>query len=337
MQNSSLDSPLRGLFRAFAKAFGTTLGLAFGITAFVLSFALFSTSGSEVPRKFTLEVQPDAKGLRTELGSSGPVILQLNIDGMIGMGQLSADATRMRLVESREDALKENRVKAILLNINSGGGLTTDSSAIYQMIKAYKEQYNVPVIAYADGLCASGAYQIALAADAIVTSDCSVIGSVGVLIFPPYFNLSEGLAKLGIKAQTVCSGKGKDTMNPFRPWQSEESADVQAITDYLYNHFVDMVIANRPQLTREKLIQEYGAQIYAPTRAKELGFIDETGYYLPQAIALAAKRAGLEGERYHVVTLTNSTWTSELFGGGNSSMLTKVLYYVATQLTSLRF
>ena len=68
------------------------------------------------------------------------------------------------------------------------------------------------------------------------------------------------------------------------------------------------------------------------------GFIDETGYYLPQAIQLAAERAGIHDDEYHVVTLSSNTWVGELFGSGEaSSMLTKVMYYVAMQFSSLRF
>ena len=338
MDNCQSNSSLHALLQAFLKGFGTILGLAVGITAFFLFFALFSSSDSEVPRTFTVEVQPDATGVRKELGRSGPAILQMNIDGTIGLGQLSAENTRLRLVESREGALKDGRIKAILLNINSGGGLTTDSAAIHQMIKSYKERYKVPVIAYVDGLCASGAYQIALAADTIVTSDCSIVGSVGVVVFPPYLNVAEALQKLGITSQTVFSGKGKDALNPFRPWQEGESADIQAVTSHLYQHFVDMVATHRPKISRDQLINEYGAQIFASERAKQLGFIDETGYYLSEAIALAADRAGLHDQEVHVISLTNSSWAHELFSnGGASSMFTKAMIYAATQLSSIRY
>ena len=327
------DSLIKTLLRGFCKAFGTILGLGIGI------FMLVAVKGDapEESRTFDVGVEPNAEGVRTSLGRSGPVILQIDLDGTIGLGDLTTANTRLRLVESREGILEDDRVKAILLNINSGGGLSTDSVAIYHMIKAYKEQYKVPVIAYADGLCASGAYQIALAADSIVTSDCSVIGSIGVLIFPPYLNLAESLEKLGIKTQTISAGKGKDALNPFRPWQPNEQAGIQGITDYFYNQFVDTVTANRPKLTREKLINEYGAQIFSPAQAKEFGFIDETGYYLPQAILLTAERAGLQGKDYQVVSLTRKFSINSLFSNGSTSMLfTKIFHYIGIQLSSLR-
>lgn len=327
-----MDQTIEAMLKAFLRAFATIIGLFFGVILLYLFIAAFRTEDSEVTRTFTVEVQPNAKNQRSELGRSGPVILQLNFDGTIGLGQLSAENTRLRLVESQEGSLKNDRIRAILLNINSGGGLTTDSAAIYQMIRKYKKQYGVPVIAYADGLCASGAYQIALAADTIVSSDSSVVGSVGVLVFPPFFNVAESLEKLGVTSQTVSSGKGKDFLNPFRTWQPNESADIQNVTDHLYRHFVDMVASNRPKLTKDKLMNEYGAQVFPADRAMELGYIDETGYDLPEAIALAAEWAAIEDEEYHVVALTATSWTSELFSNGSSStsLFTKVMAYLTT-------
>lgn len=336
--NENSESPSRGMLRAFARSFGMILGFGVGLLVLLFFSSSFETEDSEVSREFSVKVQPNAKGVRTRVGSSGPVILQIDFDGTIGLGQYSADKTRLRLVESREGKLKDDRVKAILLNINSGGGLTTDSAAIYQMIKAYKEQYKVPVIAYADGLCASGAYEIALAADTILCSDCSVIGSVGVLLFPPYFNFVEGLEKLGIKSQTIFAGKGKESLNPFRPWQPNEDKDIQGIADVFYSQFVDVVVANRPKITREKLVNEYGAQIFATLQAKDLGFIDETGYYLSQAIQLTAQRAGIEDKDYHVVTLSSDNWMGELFGNGSMSMLfTKIFDFIGARLSSSHY
>ena len=93
-----------------------------------------------------------------------------------------------------------------------------DADGIYRAIKHYKEQYQVPVIAYVDGLCASGGMYIACAADKIYATDVSLVGSVGVL-FPSFMNFSKLLDTVGVQSLTISSCKGKDDMNPLRPWK----------------------------------------------------------------------------------------------------------------------
>lgn len=306
----SKPSIISSTLRAFFVSIGVILGIGVGFVA----LAFLIGSGEEVERKTTFKVAADANGERKTLGTSLPVILRINIEGPIGLDGLTTGKIRTLLTESREDVLKDNRVKALLLYIDSPGGTSIDSLNIYLMLKNYKERYNVPIIAYVEGLCASGAMMIAAAADQIVASEGSIIGSVGV-VTSPFFNVSDVLKKYDVTALTLTAGKDKDVLNPFRPWKPEEAAPIQGIVDYTYKIFVDIMTSRRPHLDREKLVGEYGADIYPAPVAAEHGYIDHVGYSLEGSIELAVKAANLQDQEYRVVELSSKTWVSDLFQG----------------------
>jgi len=290
------DSIFLSSIRAFFVALFSVAGITFGFFPILILIGLFSDTTSSTPTAtFTPEIVANAEGKRKVLSGSAPVILKLNIDGVIGIAPLDSDTMRSQLVESREDQLKDNRVKAILLHINSPGGTVVDADGIYRALKAYKEQYKVPVYAYIDGLCASGGMYIAMSADKIYASDASIIGSIGVLS-PSFLNFSQLMDKIGIQALTLTAGKGKDELNPLRPWKPGEQDNIQSIIDYYYQQFVDIVVQNRPEVIKEKLINDYGAKIFNPIQAKEIGFINAAGYSLNMTIKDLLKEIGIEDD-----------------------------------------
>jgi protease-4 len=309
MHESIFKASLRALFVSCFVMIGIAIGL---IPLFLILGSLSGTS-TEPDEYYTKEVVENAKGERTILSKDSPAILKINIDGFIGGEELNQKTIERQLVESREGDLKKNRVKAILLYINSSGGTVTDSDSIYRSLKTYKEQYKVPVYAYVDGMCASGAMYIACSADKIFASDSSVIGSVGVLI-PGFFNFSNLLEKVGVQSLTLSAGKGKDELNPLRPWKAGEEKPIQELINYFYAQFVDIVVQNRPQLTKDKLINEYGAHIFNPKQAEEYGFITATNYSYRDTLKELLKHIGITDDYYQVYELKHSKWYSSLFG-----------------------
>lgn len=313
-RESIFSSTVRSFFKALAAVIGV------GLALILLASLVDGFGEGEVSRTATVKMLPNAEGKREPLGSKAPVILQLNIHGVIGLEQLTADKVRQLLVESREGDLKDNRVKGLLLSIRSPGGTVTDAEGIYQAIKQYKELYKVPVIAYVDGLSASGALFVTAAADKIVSSDASLIGSVGV-ITSPFFNVTNLMEKAGVEALTIYAGKDKDEMNPFRPWTKEEGEPLHAVINYYYQYFVDLVTQTRPQLNREKLINEYGAKVFPATQALEYGYIDAAGYTPTDALKLVLAEAQLEDKDYRVVELDVKGWSS-IFLNSQSPLFT---------------
>ncbi len=310
MRESIFSAAIRAFFLALFGVAGLLIGF---VVIFALVGAISDTSVAEpeIAYTYTPEIKPNADGIRKELSKDAPVILKLNISGIIGLDSLTHKAVEQQLIESRERSLKE-RVKAILLYINTPGGTVVDADGIYHAIKRYKETYKVPVYAYVDGLCASGGMYVASAADKIYASDVSLIGSVGVIL-PTMLNFSQIMDKIGIQSLTLYDGKGKDNLNPLRPWHKGEEDNIKNAITYYYGMFVDIVTANRPLLDKEKLINDYGANIYPANLAKEYGYIDETGHTLNDTIKLLAEKIEIKDDYYQVVALESKSWISELF------------------------
>ena len=156
MRDSILYSAIRALVVAFCVVIGLSLGFVF-LSVFVGALA-GSASEQRLTTVNTEEILPNANGKREALSSEAPVILQVNVDGVIGTELLDEKTVRQILVESREGDFKNDRVKGILLYINTPGGTVTDADGIYRALGDYKTKYKVPIYAYVDGLCASGGH-----------------------------------------------------------------------------------------------------------------------------------------------------------------------------------
>jgi len=307
------ESIFLNALRSFFVALFGSVGAIVGITLTVILALFLLSSGDDkksLPAKLT--ILPDADGNRKELPSSTPIVLQISLDGAIGTDPYTAEKIEEILLDSREDAFKDGRVKAILLAIDSPGGGANESDIIYRLIQAYKARYKVPVYAYVGGMCASGGYYIACAADKIYASPVSLIGSIGVISWPPYFNVVETMKKVGVDALTLSAGKGKDTLNPTRPWQPDESAHRQQLLDFFYSNFVKLVAQNRPKITEEDLVKSYGAEVFDAPSALEKGFIDEIVDLKGDALTALVKAAHIEGS-YQVVCFKTRSWWKELF------------------------
>ena len=310
MRDSILYSAIRALVVAFCVVIGLCLGFVF------ISVLVGALSGSANDQKLTTvnteEILPNAEGKREALTSESPVILQVNVDGIIGTESLDEKTVRQILVESREGDFKNNRVKGILLYINTPGGTVNDADGIYRALGDYKTKYKVPIYAYVDGLCASGGIYVAMASDKIFASDISLIGSVGV-IAPTFMNVTKLLDKIGVDTLTLSAGKDKDAMNPLRPWKPGEDENYKQIVDYYYNHFVDLVTRHRPEITKDALIKDYGAHIFPAPIALTKGFIDVSGVSLADALKELLHESGITGENYQVIRLSHKGWWSSIF------------------------
>jgi len=294
------ESIFVGAIRTFCTSIAVILGLTIGIGLVVMGVGALS-SNNYLPPKAQPRIMPDANGSQTLLPGNTPAILRIDIHGVIGTGDLTGEKIKGILLDSRDDFLKGNRVKAILLHLNTPGGTVTDADAIYRLLLDYKTKYNVPIYSYIDGLCASGGMYIASASEKIFATPSSIIGSVGV-IMGPAFNFSEAMTKWGISSLTMTEGKDKDALNPFRAWKPDEDASLKAVIAALYDRFVSIVSSARPKLTRDKLVNDYGAHVFVAAEAETLGYIDVAGSDYSTAVS-ALVEAGKLGEHYQVVQL----------------------------------
>lgn len=286
--------------RTLCNTFGGMIGIIIGIVIIAIVIAVLS-SPQMVSDKTQLIIAADADGERELLPHSAPAVLRLNIHGAIGTRDLNAKTVEAQLLDSRERALKGDRVKAVLLHINSPGGTAFDAHDIYTRLMEYKERYKVPIYAYVDGMCASGGMMIACAADKIFSAPVGIIGSVGV-IMGPSFNVAGLMEKYGVKQLTITRGKDKDMLSPYREWKPGEDQSLKDIVDYDYNLFVNLVVKARPQMNKNSLMNEFGAQVYDPVRAEQYGYIDDGKSSYSAALSALVKEAQID-EKYQVVEL----------------------------------
>ena len=255
-----------------------------------------------------MHILPDAKGNTTLLPESAPAILQLDITGVIGNRCLNGDLVDLFLRSSRKGLMKKDRVKALLLHIDSPGGTVVDSNRIYRAILEYKQTFRVPVYAYVSGLCASGGYYIACGADKIYTTPVSIIGSVGVK-FPLGLNFSKFLESHGIDAKTLTEGKYKEKYPMFTPLPKEGEGQTASYSDLIqiikesYSQFVDLVVQARQKkgLTKDLLEKEFGAQVYIASSAEKKGYVDQSNASYASALSDLAKEAQLDKGPYQVI------------------------------------
>ena len=144
---------------------------------------------------------------------------------------------------------------------------------------------------------------IACAADKICATADSVIGSVGAILGPT-FNFSDAMQKIGIAALTLTEGKDKDALNPFRPWQPGEEKTIQRILADTYETFINVVVEARPDMTKNKLIEEYGARVFIAKEAQEYGYIDDADSNYNKVLTELVAAAGIaENHKYQVLQI----------------------------------
>ncbi|MCI5051750.1 MAG: S49 family peptidase [Simkaniaceae bacterium] len=300
-RESIFVSAIRSLINAFFAVIGVLIGVVVLLALSTISLSKKNDFGE--PGKTKIRLVPNGEGNRSLLPDSAPVILKLNVHGVIGSEKLNSHAIESILLSSREGILSGDRVKGIFVDMNTPGGAADDSDEIYQMLMDYKEQYKVPIYTYVRSLCASGGMIVACATDKIISSPNGIIGSVGV-ISGPYFNFSKAMANWGVAAKTFTDGKDKDLMNPTRPWKADEGQDLENIIRSSYKQFVNLVVKHRPRIDRVKLVNDYGASVFDPETAEEYGYIDEANVTYRTALKEFAKACNIEDE-YQVVEISH--------------------------------
>jgi protease-4 len=194
-----------------------------------------------------------------------------------------------RVREELEKAAADDRVRALVIRINSPGGTITASDVLFHELSQFKARRNVPVVASILDVGASGGYYVALAADRIVAHPTTVTGSIGVLMLT--VNSGGLLEKVGVTASYIKSGPLKDMGSPFRALSPEERAVFQDLIDRLYGRFVALVARQR-RLDEARVRTVADGRVYLAPEALSLGLVDRIGY-LEDAIAQARDLAGL--------------------------------------------
>lgn len=201
------------------------------------------------------------------------------------------------IVSRLKKAEKDDRIKALILEIDSAGGSTTAGDMLYHEIMRFKDRKKVKIVAAFMDIAASGGYYAALPADRIIAHPTSITGSIGVVIITP--KIAGLMEKIGVAVDVSKSGKEKDMGSPFRASTPEEQRIFQGMTEKMARRFLDLTAKHRG-LDEATLTSISGARIYLADDALRLGLIDRIGY-LDDAVSEAKELAGLSKEAKVVV------------------------------------
>jgi protease-4 len=274
------------------------------------SFKITALPSDQTLREDVVYRHPGWVTNRIALIEVSGILLNAHTPGLFSEGEHPVSLA----VEKLAAAARDPRVKAVVLRINSPGGSVTASDSLYQEVLAFKKRTGKPVIAYFQDVAASGAYYTACAADEIIAQRTSVTGSIGVMM--QMVDLSKVMAKIGIGADAITSGAFKDAGSPLRQMKPDERKIFQDIIDDFYNQFIDVVVAGRPKLNREKIVTLADGRVYTAQQAIEHGLIDRIGTP-DDAFAAAMKRAGVRAA--HVVMYHRPLdWTPNIYAAGPS-------------------
>jgi protease-4 len=191
-------------------------------------------------------------------------IARIRIEGLITGDQLT--------LELLESLAKTDRVKAVLVHIDSPGGTTVGSEAIYEKIRAIAAKK--PVASVMDSVAASGGYITALATDHIVARGNTVTGSIGVVFSFPEF--SEMLGKLGIRMEEIKSGELKAEPTPYKPMSERVRQVTNEMVQESFQWFLGLV-AERRKLPMDQVRILADGRVYSGRQAVANKLIDELG------------------------------------------------------------
>jgi len=187
---------------------------------------------------------------------------------------VSSEASAQRIVGALRRAFKNASARAVVLRINSPGGSPVQSGIIHDEILRLRQEYDKPVYAVVEEVCASGAYYIAAAADEIFVDKASIVGSIGVLM--DGFGFTGSMEKLGVERRLLTAGDNKGFLDPFSPMSAKQRAFAQQMLDDIHQQFIDVVRNGRGARLHESA-ETFSGLFWNGEQAVEMGLADGLG------------------------------------------------------------
>jgi len=200
-------------------------------------------------------------------GSSEDVVMK----DSIAVVRLEGVILDTRALDQKLKKLDDNdKIKGVILEVNSPGGLIAPTQVIYNRIMKMQK----PVYAVMEFLAASGGYYISVAADKVYALESTTTGSIGVIM--QYSNVTELFDKVGIKSVVFKSGKMKDVPSTTRELNAEEREYIQGNINDFFEQFLRDVLKRR-NISEAQLRKLADGRIFSGRKAQELKLIDRIG------------------------------------------------------------
>ena len=224
------------------------------------------------------------------------------LDGDQPAGTVGGDSTSRLIREARED----EKVKALVLRVDSPGGSVMASEQIYRELRAFKATGR-PVVVSMSNLAASGGYYISAPADEIWASPATLTGSIGIFAVIPTVNRT--LSKLGVSIDGVGTTPLSGQLRIDRPLGEEAKILLQSTIEHGYEEFLSRVATGRGK-SRDEVDAIGQGRVWAGLDAKRVGLVDNLGSF-DDAVKAAAKRAKLTDYKIDFVE-PELSWAQEL-------------------------
>jgi len=215
-----------------------------------------------------------------------------NVVGVVRIDTVIMDARKT--IEILRHYQEQDRIRAVLIRVDSPGGAVGASQEIYDAIGALRKS-GKKVVASLGNVAASGGYYVACAADEVYANPGTLTGSIGVIFSVP--NLEGISEKVGIRYQVIKSGKFKDVGSMTRTMTPEEQKLLQGVIDDTYNQFIEAIMKHRTQQIAQALA---GSKTDAPQVEAELGG-DATPEQFLRQIADGRVFTGRQAHKYGLV------------------------------------
>lgn len=216
----------------------------------------------------------------------GTISKRMNIFSSFSGGTSSQVAAKQVL-----DALEDPAIKAILLDIDSPGGMVDGTPALADAI--YEGRTRKPIVAFCDGMATSGAYWIACAAHEVIATGTAQIGHIGVIVTHTFSLVQDH--QVGLQKTVFTGGRLKAARGSSdQMLNSDGRAEIQGQVDQIYSMFVEAVARNRGVSLETAYGSMAEGRIFIGTKAVEAGLADSIGEK-SAALARAREMAGIAG------------------------------------------
>ncbi|HEY6310802.1 MAG TPA: signal peptide peptidase SppA, partial [Streptosporangiaceae bacterium] len=216
--------------------------------------------------------------------ATGPIRQGRSSRGPVGGGAMGSDTVAAAL----RSAASDERVRAVLMRVNSPGGSAVASDTIWREVVRTRGA-GKPVVVSMSDVAASGGYYISMAADVIVAQPGTLTGSIGVIVGKPV--LEEALGRAGITTDSVAEGARATMFAPTHPFTEDEWERINAWLDVIYRDFTQKAAAGR-RMPVERMHELARGRVWTGADAAANGLVDELGG-MAAAAEIVRRRAGL--------------------------------------------
>lgn len=239
---------------------------------------------------------------------TGDAVGVIDVSGTIQYDGTTASPDGLKAQLDR--AADNDRIKAVVLRVDSGGGTATAGEEMATYVRQFREDSGKPVVVSSASMNASAAYEISSQADCIFTAKTTAIGAIGTAM--QITDLSELLDKLGISVDNVTSADSKDSSYGTRPLTDEERAYYQNMVNEINETFLQTVADGRGMSVDEVRALATGLT-FTGMDAVDNGLADEIGTK-EDAVAKASELAGAHSTLATVDLAPSSDGLSDLLG-----------------------